>query len=266
MPRDINGNTSPLPGTLVNTGDTILPSQHNPMVNDVYAMMTQSLSRDGQGGMRAPLDMGTYPINNVREASNGSDAVTLAQVQAMIDSVTVIPTGLEGIWPNSVSIPAGWLRENGQAVSRTTYAALWAFAQASGNLAASEGAKTPGQFGPGNGSTTFTLPNFEAAGGYFVRGITSGRSIGNVQQDALRSHSHNGTLGNAANRTVTISASTLGGSGSSSRLVAADSLGANNRNIATTLQDSHTHSLTISSTGGSETRPQNIARIFIIKA
>lgn len=263
MPRDINGNTSPLPGTIVNTGDTILPSQHNPMVNDVYAMMTQSLSRDGQGGMRAPLDMGTYPINNVRDATNGSDAVTLAQVQALIDSIVTIPTGIEAMWPNSVSIPAGWLRENGQAVSRTTYAALWAFAQASGNLAATEGAKTPGQFGPGNGSTTFTLPNFQADGGYFVRGITSGRSIGNVQSDEFKSHTHTATTGSAGAHTHSIP-TTFSSDGTGNWLEQADKR--DGGSINTNSAGAHTHSVTVNSTGGSETRPKNIARIFIIKA
>lgn len=262
MPRDINGNTSPLPGTLVNTGDTVLPSQHNPMVNDVYAMMTQSLSRDGQGGMRAPLDMGTNRVVNVGAATNGSDAVTLAQVQALIGAIVTIPTGLEAMWPNSISIPSGWLRENGQAVSRTTYAALWAFAQASGNLAATEGAKTPGQFGPGDGSTTFTLPNMEADGGYFVRGITSGRSIGNVQLDEFKSHTHSATTSPAGAHSHTIPMAPSDGRAAGPFSVASQNSGSSSTSAA----PNHTHTVTVAQTGGTETRPKNIARVFIIKA
>jgi len=52
--------------------------------------------------------------------------------------------------------PAGWLKANGAVISRATYPKLWAYAQVSGNLAASEGAKQAGQFGPGNGSSTFS--------------------------------------------------------------------------------------------------------------
>lgn len=260
MPRDINGNTSPLPGTLVNTGDTVLPSQHNPMVNDVYAMMTQSLSRDGQGGMRAPLDMGTYPINNLREATNASDAVTLSQVQALINSIVTIPTGIEVMWPNSISIPSGWLRENGQVVSRATYAALWAFAQASGNLAATEGAKTPGQFGPGDGATTFTLPNMEANGGYFIRPITSGRSIGAVQADMIRSHTHTGTTNTAGAHTHGMGRLSTEGGNTVERVNSSGS------DVQTSSAGAHSHTLSINAFGGEETRPQNVARIFIIKA
>lgn len=262
MPRDTNGNTSPLPGTIVNTGDTILPSQYNPMVNDVYAMMAQSLSRDGQGGMRAPLNMGTNPINNVREATNGSDAVTLAQVQALINSIVTIPTGMEGMWPNSASIPAGWLRENGQAVSRTTYAALWAFAQASGNLAATEAAKTPAQFGPGDGSTTFTLPNFEADGGYFARGITAGRSIGNVQLDEFKSHTHTATTAPAGAHSHTVPMAPSDGRAAGPFAVASQNSGSSTTSTA----PNHTHAVTVDAAGGTENRPRNIARVFIIKA
>ncbi|TKA91799.1 hypothetical protein FAZ79_00395 [Guyparkeria sp. SB14A] len=80
--------------------------------------------------------------------------------------------------------PTGWIKANGAEISRTSYAALWSFAQSSGNLAASEGVKEAGQFGPGDGSTTFTLPDLR---GEFVRGwddgkgIDSGRGFGTQQ-------------------------------------------------------------------------------------
>ena len=79
----------------------------------------------------------------------------------------------------SANPPAGWLRCNGAAVSRTTYAALFA---AIGT-----------RFGAGNGGTTFNVPDLR---GEFVRGldegrgIDSGRALGTVQVDSLRSHDH----------------------------------------------------------------------------
>jgi microcystin-dependent protein len=94
--------------------------------------------------------------------------------------------GTVAIFPRNAA-PDGWLKANGAALSRTTYAALWAEAQASGNLAASEGAKQVGQYGPGDGSTTFTLPDLR---GQFMRawddgkGIDSGRAIGSAQAHA----------------------------------------------------------------------------------
>src|SRR5690606_33330868 len=78
---------------------------------------------------------------------------------------------------------------DGSTISRTTYADLWAFAQASGNLAPSEVSKQAGQFGPGNGSSTFTLPDL-VSGGEFIRAVTSGRGIGSHQLDAFQGHKH----------------------------------------------------------------------------
>ncbi|MFW5410800.1 phage tail protein [Pectobacterium brasiliense] len=71
--------------------------------------------------------------------------------------------------------PQGWLLANGLAVSRVTYARLFAVI----------GTK----YGSGNGTTTFNLPDPR---GLFPRyadlgkGVDSGRVIGSVQQDAIR--------------------------------------------------------------------------------
>ena len=71
--------------------------------------------------------------------------------------------------------PAGWLKANGAAVSRTTYAALYA---AIGT-----------RYGAGDGSTTFNVPDLR---GEFVRGwddgrgVDSGRTFGSQQGDAIR--------------------------------------------------------------------------------
>ncbi|WP_336145552.1 phage tail protein, partial [Klebsiella pneumoniae] len=67
----------------------------------------------------------------------------------------------------------------GAAVSRTTYAALFAV--------------TGTVFGVGDGSTTFNLPNLR---GEFVRGFDNGRGIdtsrvfGSAQSGAVESHNH----------------------------------------------------------------------------
>ena len=84
--------------------------------------------------------------------------------------------------------PAGWLKANGAAVSRTAYAALFA---AIGTT-----------YGAGDGSTTFNLPDLR---GEFMRGwddgrgIDRGRAFGSAQGDAIRNitgsidtGSHNG--------------------------------------------------------------------------
>lgn len=71
--------------------------------------------------------------------------------------------------------PSGWLKANGAAVSRTTYAELFA---AIGTT-----------FGAGDGRTTFNLPDLR---GEFIRGLDDGRNIdrgrrlGTAQGDAIR--------------------------------------------------------------------------------
>lgn len=72
-------------------------------------------------------------------------------------------------------IPAGWLIENGAAVSRTTYATLFAVIGVA--------------YGAGDGATTFNLP--DARGEFdrgldLGRGVDPGRTLGSSQGDAIR--------------------------------------------------------------------------------
>lgn len=95
-----------------------------------------------------------------------------------IDGVTevnnAIPPGTV-IHVCTQTAPAGWLKANGAAVSRSTYATLFA---AIGTT-----------FGAGDGTTTFTLPDLR---GEFIRGfddgrgVDTGRALGSAQTDALQ--------------------------------------------------------------------------------
>lgn len=76
--------------------------------------------------------------------------------------------------------PEGWLLCDGAAVSRATYAALFA--------------KTGTAFGAGNGTTTFNLPDLR---GEFVRGldggrgVDTGRTLGSKQKGTLQTYQDN---------------------------------------------------------------------------
>jgi hypothetical protein len=97
--------------------------------------------------------------------------VTLTQIsQALNDLLPKLkplsmPTGMLG---HFYSVPDGWLLCNGAAVSRSTYAALFAVI----------GTK----HGSGDGSTTFNLPNLANR---FVEGTTSIGSAGTFKSAGL---------------------------------------------------------------------------------
>lgn len=148
----------------------------------------------------------------------------------------------------STAAPAGKLKANGALLSRATYATLWAHAQSSGNLAASDAAWTSsslfGQFSPGDGSTTFRIPYVNA---YFIRpwddsrGVDSGRGIGTSQADDNKAHTH-----------------TVSGLLTSTNSAQLDTSGSGQ---PYTTNDTKTSS----SSGGAEARPKNIALLACIK-
>lgn len=103
---------------------------------------------------------------------------TQAQVNALISAVRQVPAGQIAPFGRATA-PTGWLKCNGGAVSRTTYADLFA--------------EVGTTFGAGNGSTTFNLPDLR---GEFVRGwadgisVDPGRALGSWQAGTFGSHHH----------------------------------------------------------------------------
>ena len=94
------------------------------------------------------------------------------------DLLGMVPSGTVLYFAGQTA-PAGWLKANGAAVSRTAYAALFA---AIGTT-----------YGAGDFLNTFNLPDLR---GEFIRGWDDGRgvdtprSIGSAQAHALQSHQH----------------------------------------------------------------------------
>lgn len=159
MPRDSSGTYSLPPGTLVETGETILVSQHNPAMQDLGQAITNSLDRDGNGAMRASLAMGGNKITGLADGVNPTDAATVGQ----IGGSSTIPIGSTiEYW--GATPPDGYLFAAGQAISRSTYAALFAILGTT--------------FGSGDGSTTFNLPDCRgrvSAGRDDMNGSAAGR-------------------------------------------------------------------------------------------
>ena len=125
------------------------------------------------------------------------------------------------------SAPNGWIKANGAAISRTTYAQLFA--------------KIGTTFGSGDGSTTFNVPDLR---GEFIRmwddgrGIDTGRVFGSFQADEFKSHTHD-----------------------INHYLESDNTGSNISGANGTADQTWV----TEATGGTETRPRNIALAAFIK-
>lgn len=86
-----------------------------------------------------------------------------------------LPSGLLLMWPTSTA-PTGWLVCNGQAVSRTTYAALFAVI---GTV-----------FGAGDNVTTFNLPDYRDRMPIGANSISAIGGTGGTRDAVVVSHTH----------------------------------------------------------------------------
>ncbi len=149
--------------------------------------------------------------------------------------------------------PTGWLKANGAAVSRTTYAALFS---AIGTT-----------FGVGNGSTTFNLPDLR---GEFLRGwddgrgVDTGRAFGSAQLDQMQKITGNTSTAAAVGMVY----STAGQSGAFSYGVQSYSTspaGGAATSWRLTFDSALSPDARVSSTTSGETRARNVALLACIK-
>ncbi len=178
---------------------------------------------------------------SVLESTSSDAAITLSgSAEVFIDAAAedFVPTGAMITWPTS-TVPTGFLERDGAAVSRTTYANLFAVIGT--------------DYGSGDGSTTFNLPDHRGSfSRYWDHGAgndpdaasrtdrgdaTTGDNVGTEQDHELQSHSHD------------ILGALNGQSGSNRRVVNTASV-----TVRTT-----------NATGGNETRPINHYEMPIIK-
>ena len=128
-------------GNPVVTGTTISSNWANTTLSDISTALTGSVAADGQTPVTGNLQMGGNLITGLGTGVSSTDAVNVAQL-ATVNSVV---TGTIQMWP-TVTAPTGYLLCGGTAVSRSTYAALYAVIGTT--------------FGVGDGTTTFNLPNY----------------------------------------------------------------------------------------------------------
>lgn len=117
-----------------------------------------------------------------------------ASEQSALDAVAAVnsatfnnmPVGTF-FWHTGTTPPPGGIVLDGELRSRAAFPDLWAFAQASGNIAGDDASWTFGQYSPGDGSTTFRVPKVDDR---FIRGKSGTRAVGLVEEDALQGHLH----------------------------------------------------------------------------
>ena len=126
----------------------------------------------GTLGVTGATSLTTGSISGIMTAPTAAAGTNTTQIAttAFVTQNAVL-TGTINMWP-TVSAPSGYLLCNGTAVSRTTYAALYAVVGTT--------------FGIGDGSTTFNVPNYTNRMPY---GTTIGATGGSADSIVV-SHTH----------------------------------------------------------------------------
>jgi microcystin-dependent protein len=145
-----------------------------------------------------------------------------------LSGISGTPTGAV-LYFGADAAPTGFIKANGATISRSTYADLFAI--------------TGTTFGAGDGSTTFGIPDLRGEflrGWDDARGVDGSRAFGSAQADELKSHSHNVTYYRSNGAAINYAPGT------------------------NTDYDYASNNAT-GSTGGTETRPRNVALLACIK-
>lgn len=218
----------------------------------INGMAAKDLKRNGG----AALGSGDITIGMMVIAVYDGAEFQITNLPASQD--TQIPVGSELLWPTETP-PDGWLEENGAAISRTDYAALFAVIGV--------------MYGAGDGITTFNLPD---ARGQFLRAWDHGRGldpdkgtrlnrgdgttgdhVGTTQSDQNKSHVHAETQHVHAPSSGGSFHCTSGGSGSYQMAG-----GGSGGPVEYTGNNAASNT---ASSGGNEARPTNSYRMVIIK-
>jgi microcystin-dependent protein len=170
-----------------------------------------------------------------------------------------VPTGSVHMMATTTA-PSGYLKCNGAAVSRTTYADLFTI------IGTTHGA--------GDGSTTFNVPDLR---GEFVRGwddsrgVDSGRSFGSSQsgQNAQHNHTATATSTSTVNDPGHLHNVAYSNSDSGDGVIEESGQGFNGfeptETATTGITVSTSTSVSVANQGGNEARPRNVAMMYVIK-
>jgi microcystin-dependent protein len=219
-------------------------------------------------------DPDTEPLTSAEEAAaaaqlaetNAEAAAAVAQAQAAAASDSAdraeaaaaeagdLTALLAFLWPvgaymefAGAAAPANFLACQGQAVSRTTYSALFGVIGTT--------------YGAGDGSTTFNLPKFDD--GRFMR-PTGGNAAaqGTLQAQLVGTHGHTASVANGGAHTHSFALT--GSGGGSYNKVQWGSTGDGGTKVTSSNGD-HTHAVTVDDHTATENRPRNSSVLVCIK-
>ena len=204
-------------------------------VNDPYVDANPGSGIEGSPVPAAAIEHPMREILAVIAAAGiAPSEADLTQLKKALDAVYA-PIGSVSFFAMN-TVPTGWLKANGATISRTVYASLFA---AIGTT-----------FGVGDGVTTFKIPDLRGEfprGWDDGRGLDTGRAFGSGQTDGFKAHNHSLS-------TYALSAFDATGG---SQVVVADTGGSS--------QGWASSASTIANTGGTETRPTNLALLACIR-
>lgn len=262
---------------------------------DYQGLRARSTTKADVGLGNLPNAISDDPATNSSEIVASTAALNKLQKQVG-DSMTGMVAGFAISWA-----PEGWLKCNGAAVSRTTYARLFAWLGT--------------HYGAGDGSTTFNLPDMRGLfprGWDDGRGLDPGRAFGVYQDMLIQSHNHGasaGAVGDHAHSAWTDAQgehihsawtdvqgnhqhtapraqnNNVGGgspnfttanlqngttaptdwAGAHAHNIGMGAAGAHGHNVGVGAAGSHSHAITVAAAGGAETRPRNLSLLFCIK-
>lgn len=213
MPRDVNGvYTLPLPPRTNGAPNVIGSAWANTTFNDIAAALTASVSIPGSV---TPAHLSNDQAGFQQKMGLDVVMAELADRLDYLESCDEAEIGDMEPFPLAAA-PEHYLVCDGAAVSRTTYAALFAVISTT--------------FGAGDGSTTFNLPDLR---GEWLKGAHSGLLVGANEAPQVGTHTHSATTASD-------------GAHSHTATVAAD--GSHTHGATVSAAGSHTHTMT----GGTE--------------
>ena len=121
MPFDSNGTFSLVNGYLAVSGQTILPSQHNPPLEDIGSALSLLILRSGVAPFSGNQSMAGFKITNAANGSADGDYTNMSQLNAVIAQIeavaasvaaVAVPTGVLAPYRGGTP-PPGWIKENG---------------------------------------------------------------------------------------------------------------------------------------------------------